>query len=329
MANPVVYPANLQWLGIGKEAVAYGTAATVPAYWIPIVDPKWKPNQSMLKDDALRGDMATTHQQVAGNRYDTLDFKSYLYLDSLYLTMLNILGNTDTVTGASDPYTHKTSLKNTGNGQPTSYTLWLSTGGAECWQMTGCQLATAEVDIPAEDMASQQVQWVGLPATVVTPPSNTPSTAKPWAGWNTVIKLATVAASTYSSAKITMKRPTVPIFTADGNQAPYMIFAGPLDVTGELVAVYQGLAVAPTDLANYIANTQPALTIQISPVGDVTHNGIWQFSVVGYDSVEVSGSAGKWMEVTAQFEALANSTDALGGGQSPVMYQQKDAVATY
>ena len=143
MANPVVYPANLQWLGIGKEAVAYGTAATVPAYWIPIVDPKWKPNQSMLKDDALRGDMATTHQQVAGNRYDTLDFKSYLYLDSLYLTMLNILGNTDTVTGASDPYTHKTSLKNTGNGQPTSYTLWLSTGGAECWQMTGCQLATA------------------------------------------------------------------------------------------------------------------------------------------------------------------------------------------
>ena len=302
-----------------KLETTYGTAVATPTHWIPLVDPKWKPVQSMLKDDALRGDMAATHQQVAGVRYDTIDYKTYLYLDTILPHMLNILGGVDTVTGAGDPYTHTIGLLNSGDGQPKSWTLQLY-NGAECWQMTGAQLVQAEFDVPAEGLASSSYQWMGKPATKVSAPTNTPTALKPWAGWNTVITLAGSAAATYSSAKLTYKRETAPIHVADGTQAPYMIFVGPITVTGELVGVYPGEAGAPTDLANYLVNTQPALLVQINPVGDATHYAKWQHTTVAYDEVEVSGSAGKWMEVNAKFEAIANSTDAVTTGQSPAKF---------
>jgi hypothetical protein len=240
--------------------------------------------------------------------------------------MMNVLGGTDTVTGASDPWTHTVGLKNTTDGQPTSWTLSLF-NGAETWQMAGSQLAQAEYEIPAEGAATASYQWLGLPAVKVSNPTNTPGTAKPWAGWNTTITLGGTAQSVYSSCKFSYKRETAPIHTADGTQSPYLIFVGPLTVTGELVSVYQGHVGAPTDLANYLANTQLALVVQVNPVGDATHFGKWTHTTVAYDDVEVSGSAGKWMEASAKWEAIANSTDAIGGGQAPGKFQLATTVS--
>ena len=327
MTAPTVFPANLQWLGIGKESTTYGTPPANPTVWVPLLDPKWVPHQTMLKDDSLRGDMAATHNQVQGVRYDTIDYKSYLYLDTLYPHMLNILGNPDTLTGSSDPWTHKTALLNTGNGQPTSWTLWLS-NGAECWRMTGCQASDVSIDLPADGMATMSASWMGLPATNVTAPANTPTTLKPWASWNSTITIGGGAAAVYSSAKLDYKRETAPIHTADGTQAPYVIFMGPLTATGELTAVYQGFAGTPTDLSNYLTNVQPTLLVQVNPVGDTTHFGKWQHTVVAYDSVEVSGSSGKWMESAAKWEAIANATDGLGSTLSPVQFSLLNAVST-
>jgi hypothetical protein len=42
----------------------------------------------------------------------------------------------------------------------------------------------------------------------------------------------------------------------------------------------------------------------------------FQHSKVGYAAAAPSGSAGSWMETKATFEALANTTDAIGGGFS-------------
>jgi len=322
-----VFPANLTWVGLAKETVP-GTAEAAPTVWIPVLDPKWTPVQTMLKDDALRGTMATTFQQVQGVRYDTIDYKSYFYLDSLVHHVRNLLGGTDTVTGSADPWTHAFSLKNTGDAQPPSYTAFLF-NGSECWQMAGSQLVQGEFDIPAEGAPTGSYQWMGFPAVkMVSVPTNTPTALKPWAGWNTTVTLAGTQAMVYSSVKLTIKRETAPIHTADGTQAPYAIFAGPITVTGELTGVYQGLAGAPTDLANYLANTQPALIVQVNPVGDTTHFAKWQMSVVAYDESAINGQAGKYLEVESKFEALANSTDAAGGGQSPLKFSLANTAAT-
>lgn len=314
-----VFPSNLTWVGLARETVP-GTAEAAPTIWVPVLDPKWTPVQTMLKDDAMRGSMAATFQQVQGVRHDTIDYKAYFYLDSLVTHVRNLLGGVDTVTGSADPWSHAFSLKNTGDAQPPSYTLFLY-NGSECWQMAASQLVQGEFDIPAEGAPTGSYQWMGMPAVKLgSVPTNTPTTLRPWAGWNTTVTLGGLAAPVYSSVKITVKRETQPIHTADGTQAPYAIFVGPITVTGELTGVYQGHTGAPLDLQNYLVNTQPVLLVQVNPVGDATHYARWQMSVVAYDEASINGAAGKYLEIEAKWEALANSTDAVGGGQSPMRF---------
>jgi hypothetical protein len=85
MPTPVVIPANLQWVGAAKETT-YGTAVAAPVFWIPVDGSslKFKPNVNVLTDQSLRGLMSVDFQQVQGMRYDTLAYKTFLYLDSVY-----------------------------------------------------------------------------------------------------------------------------------------------------------------------------------------------------------------------------------------------------
>ena len=329
MPNPTIFPANLTFLGFAKEgATTYGTPAAAPAFWVPLDSPSWKPGQKQLPDEALRGDMAKLHGVVAGTRSDTMSYSTNLYLDTLYPHMLGVLGNADTVTGSADPWLHATALKNTGNAQPTSWTLWLF-NGSECWQMAGSIVSKVEIDVKAEDAAKLQVEWMGLPATQVTTPTNTPSTSKMWPSWNTTITVAGTQATSYSDVKLSYTRECSVVQTADGTQAPYVIFVGPLSVGLDLNGVYQGYAGTPTDLSNLLTNGQPAFTVQVNPAGDTTHYAKWQHSTVAVDSdgAEVKMSAGKYVEITAKYSAVANATDALGGGQSPVKFSLANAVS--
>src|SRR6185312_5359487 len=109
---PTFLPINLQFLGAARET-SYGTAIAAPAFWIPI-DPSstaYKPNINPLTDTYARGQMSGEYAQVQGMRNDTLSYKTYLYLDSVYQHFLAVFGRADVVTG-SGPYLHKTALEN-------------------------------------------------------------------------------------------------------------------------------------------------------------------------------------------------------------------------
>ena len=316
--SPTIYPSNIQWVGIGPETVAYGTAAAAPLIWVPVTpgSAKWKPNQTMLKDDGLRGDMGVQHGVTAGVRYDTFDYGFYGAIDTIFPHMQAVYGSTDTMTGSSDPYTHVCSLLNSGTFQPISSTLWLS-NGAECWQITGAQLGQLDVDTKVAERVALTASWMGLPATKVTAPSNTPSTKAIWASWNSTLTIGgTATAGNYSDVKLTFKRENEATFGFAGSQSPYVIFAGTLAVTGSMTSIYQGYTATTSDLANYLANTQPALVLKVSPVGDSTHYAQWGFTSMAYDNVEVSGS-NKWQEATATLSAIDTTTDATSSGASP------------
>ena len=325
--SPVIYPTQVQWVGIGLETVAYGTAASAPTYWVPVVAPKWKPNQTVLKDDAVRGDMATLHGQVAGVRYDTLDYQCYLAIDDVFQHMRAIYGSTDTLTGSSDPYTHVTSLLNTGTWQPNSSTLWYF-DGAECWQIAGAQLIQLDIETKVTEKGNATASWMGLPATKVSAPSNTPSTKSVWPSWNTTLTIGGNATTNYSDAKLTFKRDGASAeFGLAGTQAPYVIFVGGLSVTGSITAIYQGYTATQSDMANYLGNTQPTLVLQVNPVGDSTHYGKWSFTTVAYDDSTVQEGA-KFMELASTIESVASSTDATSGGASPGKFTLLTAVST-
>jgi len=322
------YAANLQWVGIAKETT-YGTAVSAPTVWIPVDAPKYKSTITPLKDKNLRGAMAETYEQQQGMRSDELGYKTNFYMDSVYQHFLALLGNPDTITGTGDPYTHKTALYNgsgTNAAQPPSYTLFWIDAAGKAQQIPGAIVSSLKLMYPADGVITMDVQWIGLPAATITPPTNTPTSNKPMPAWNSTVTLGGVASSKYSALDITYARQTEVIKTITGSQTPFAVFGGPVSVTGALTGVFQNAA-SDVDWTNYLSNNQPVLTVKSAPSGDATHYIQLQHSKVAYDLTEVTGT-NKWMEVKATVEALANSTDALSGSFSPAQVTFLSAQST-
>jgi len=318
-------PANLQWLGVAKEAV-YGTAETAPTLWVPVDTPTWKPTIASLLDTNLRGSMGAEYEQLLGLRFDTVSFKTKFYLDSVFFFFRSLLGLPDAVTGSSDPWTHTTALQNTGNnGQPAGTTVFWADAAGKVWRMPGAQPVSVKVTLKQDGLAEMEVTYVGLPSTAITPPTNTPTTSLPMPSWNTVITIGGTAYDKYSEISLEYKRASEMIPTITGTQSPFAIFGGPVSVAGSFTGVYQGST--DNDLAAWLANTQPALVVKTNPVGDAVHYLQQTLSKVAYDDVAVAGT-NKWMEVKSTVKGLSNTTDAIGGLFSPAKIVMLSPVST-
>lgn len=318
MTNPTFYPGNLQWLGIAKETVP-GTPMSAPTYWIPVDSPKHSPKVTQLVDTALRGTMAMQHQTVPGMQYEEIQYKTYLYPDSLYAHLIAMLGKPDTVTGSSDPYTHKTSLYNgsgTDNAQPPTYTVFLYEQGGKCAQIAGSALADLKFEYKANDWATIDCTWDGMPAVYIAAPTNTPTASAPEPPSGVSMTIGGVALTDMSDITIEMKRDTKPIPVLNGSKNPLGIYSGGLTVSGSLTAVFQGTT--DVNLTNLLTNTQPAITVQTLAQGDTTHPFTLQMSKVAYQTADPQPSNNSWMTIQSNYNAMGNATDALDGKESPI-----------
>ncbi len=75
-----------------------------PAFWIPIMGPKYKPDLKLLPDEGLRGSMVTIYDEVPGLRYDNHSWDQHPYLDSFPVFLRALLGSKDILTKAT-PFT--------------------------------------------------------------------------------------------------------------------------------------------------------------------------------------------------------------------------------
>jgi hypothetical protein len=316
-------PGNLQWLGLAKETTS-GTPVAAPTVWIPVESPKWGANITALVDQALRGFMGTDFEQSQGARNDEVAYKTYLYPGSAFTHFRAILGGTDTVTGASDPYTHKVSVLNT--VALTTYTLFLAMGDGKVMQVPGCVLGDLKMSVKANELPSLDVSWTGLSAAIITAPTNTPDTNPPMPPYTAAITIAGANLGKYTDMSLDLKRSVAPVMTLNGNANPSSIYCGVLTVTGSINGVFQGTT--DTDLTNYLTNGQPALSFVINPQGDAVHTLTVQCSQIAYDKTDVQPSGNSYMTVANTFKALMNPTDATDGKQSPVQVQLKNTAAT-
>jgi hypothetical protein len=316
---------NLQWLGMATETTP-GTPASVPTIWVPVDTPVFTPGLTMLVDGSLRGWMAGEIQQVAGKRVDVVTFKTNFYLDSIFAFYRQILGVIDVPTGSADPYTHTTALQNSNsvNGQPQGTTLFFNAMD-KTWKMSGAMMSSMKVTMQSEALGTIEVSYTGNPATAINAPTNTPTTAVPMPAWNTIITLAGTAYTANSEVDVTITRSLKPIMTIDGTQNPMAIAAGALTVSGDITGVYQGST--DVNLVDYLTNVQPAFTVVTSPVGDAVHSIGLQFSKMAYDKSSFSATT-DYFEIKSTTRMLANVTDAIGGGGSPMKVTLLSAVST-
>lgn len=315
------FPGNLQWLGLAKETTP-GVAAATPTVFVPMNSPKYTPHVTVLTDDGLRGSMAKSYGAQQGMQYPELTYSTYPYLDSVFPHLLAALGNADVITGSADPYTHKTALLNA--SQPPSYTLWYNDGAGKCWQIVGAKSSSLVIGAKADALATLDAGWIGLTAAAVTPPSNTPTTNAPMPSWKSTVTIGGTAFTKYTDVKLTIKRDTAPVAVINGTQAPGAVFAGVLEVSGDLNGIYQGST--DNDLVGLLTNQQPALVLTFGPGGDAVHSLTLTCSKTVY--TDASFDSGKYVQVTSKVTALGNTTDALDSNYSPMQAVLLSPVST-
>lgn len=85
-------------LGIAFETTR-GTGVA-PAYWLPVMGPKYKPDIKFLPDQTLQGSMVDIYDEIPSLRSDSHGWDSYPYMDTFPVYLRACLGSSDTLTAA-------------------------------------------------------------------------------------------------------------------------------------------------------------------------------------------------------------------------------------
>lgn len=255
----------------------------------------------------------------------------------LVATLANVTTYTDTGlagTAGAPPtaasYVHTVSLNNATSstlaGQPNSYTGFLYQLDGKVVQIPGMMLGDLKFTFKADTLPTVDATWWGLPGTFIPAPANTPSTLPPFPPFTAAITVAGVAATQYSDCSFDIKRNNTAVAVLNGTQNPLAIFAGPMTVTGSLLAIYQGTS--DQDLTNLLTNTQPVLSVAINQQNVTGQPLTLQASKITYDTSAPAGSNNSFATIASGFKALMNATDALDGKLSPIQAKIVNAQST-
>ena len=324
MAGPFL-TAN-SYLGMVIETTEGTLPTSGTSYWLPVTTPQITPNQMFLRDEALRGSPTTVYDQVAAVRHDEFEFKTFLFADTFPVLLRSILGGTDTKTG-SGPYSHTIKVLNSPStgSQPPTYSI-LDFDGANYFTVTGAQADTLGLTFGADAAAEATVKYMGNPYTSYTSAPTVFATQSLSAehlipAWNTVVSIGGTTYTNVSTGEISINRKTQPIFTL-GTQAPYNLFAGPIEVTGKFTFVINSTAdVFSTGSGAYGLTRSPeAIVVTLTDPNDQTSstNHSVAFTMSAAQIHSIKRTRGKeYTELEVEFTANANQTDS-ATGYSPI-----------
>lgn len=304
-------PTFQSFVGIAKETVK-GTAVAATAF-IPVKSMTPTDHQTYLPDTGMRGSQVSNYGQIASVTWAEYDFAGDVLPDTIGFPVAGILGDVTTV-GAAAPYTHAAAVKNSGDGQPTSYTI-SDYNNITTRQMTACQFSDLSFNFTAEGLLEYTAKSVGNITTTTTLPTRSYTTVAPLAAWRGVMTLGGSADLTVLDGSCDIKRPVTAIHTVDGSPNPYRFWAGPVTVSGKLSVV----AETEAQLLNYLNNTQPAIDISFQQGAGATSNGLLlHMSKAAYVTGQIN--RGKdYIAFDITYEAVANTTDiGTSGGYSPI-----------
>ena len=324
MAGPFL-TAN-SYLGMVIETTEGTLPTSGTSYWLPVTTPQITPNQMFLRDEALRGSPTTVYDQVAAVRHDEFEFKTFLFADTFPVLLRSILGGTDTKTG-SGPYSHTIKVLNSPStgSQPPTYSI-LDFDGANYFTVTGAQADTLGITFGADAAAEVAVKYLGNPYTSYTSAPTVFATQSLSAehlipAWNTVVSIGGTTYTNVSTGEISINRKTQPIFTL-GTQAPYNLFAGPIEVTGKFTFVINSTAdVFSTGSGAYGLTRSPeAIVVTLTDPNDATsgtqHSVAFTMSAAQIHSIKRTRGK-EYTELEVEFTANANQTDS-ATGYSPI-----------
>lgn len=316
------------WMGLAIETTR-GTAAATPSTFIPVKTPKIQPTLTTVDNDSYVGSMVQTIDQVITARHDEYSFTCYAYLDTLPHLIRALLGSTDTVTGTAVPYTHAFSLLNndpTNGNQPPSYTFF-DYDGSTLRTMAGGQLDELQFKFTATGLVEISVKVMTMPYVAGgSIPSTSFSTVPAAPSWSSTVSLNSVSTVAITDGTLSFKRGVKPLHTL-GQQAPYRLFAGPLDASGgQLTIIHKD----DTQQNLGLNGTAFPLLITFNPPSNSGQSFAFQLSNVKASQTHQERGGDGVIITQMDLKGLPNATDALtaGGGISPVKVTITNAQST-
>lgn len=312
------------YLGIAKE-VTKGTAVA-PTDYLPVMANSLKPVDVIdpLYDEGLRGSLVKNYNYVPGRTRSTYDFGGSVFADSVGYAIAGLLGDVAT-SGASAPFTHTISLKNSAvaaaDAQPISYTL-TDFYAAAVRAYPGCQFSDFTLKFNADGMLEYDAKVTGWASSVASTPTPSFSTVLPTQVWQGAVTVGGSTISNSISGEINMSRPVTPVYGIATTQAPFNIFLGALEVTGKITFVME----ADTELTRYLTNTQPALVFNWAYGAGATAVQIQATLTKGAYVAAAIDRGSDFVQISVDINGQGNTTDAGATlGYSPIKWVLKNA----
>ena len=312
------------YLGIAKE-VTKGTVVA-PTDFIPVSKDALKPQDMVdaLYDTGLRGSNVLNYNYIPGRKHSTVDFGGAVFADTIGYGIAGVLGDVATV-GASAPYTHTISLKNSltsgTDTQPISYTL-TDFYAVDVRSYPGCQFSDFSLKFNADGMLEYDVKTMGFSSTTPADPTPTFSTVLPTPVWQGTVSIAGSTVANSMTGNIDMKRPVTPIYGIGATQDPYQVFLGALEVTGKITFIME----TDAQLTNFLNNVQPAIVLNWAYGAGATAVQIQATITKGAYTAAVIERGQDFVQVTIDLNAQANTTDdGASGGFAPIKWVLQNA----
>lgn len=315
------------YLGIAKE-VTKGTIVA-PTDFIPVAKDSIKPVDVVdaLYDTGLRGSNVVNYNYLQGRTRSTFDFGGAVFADTVGYAIAGLLGSVAT-TGASAPYTHTISLKNSltsgADDQPISYTL-TDFYAADVRSYPGCQFSDFSLKFNADGMLEYDTKTTGWQSSAVSDPTPTFSTLLPTQVWRGTVSIGGSAVSNAMTGNIDMTRSVSPVYGISNTQNPYNIFLGPLEVTGKITFIMEN----DDQLTNFLSNTQPAIVLNWAYGAGAAAVQLQATITKGAYTAAVIERGEDYVQVSIDLNGQGNTTDAGStGGFAPIKWVLQNAKAS-
>jgi hypothetical protein len=315
------------YLGIAKEATK-GTVVA-PTDFIPVTKDSLKPVDIVdpLYDTGLRGSNVVNYAYIQGRTRSTVDFGGAVFADTIGYSIAGLLGSVAT-TGASAPYTHTISLKNSltaaADDQPISYTL-TDFYAASNRSYPGCQFSDFSLRFNADGLLEYDAKSTGWASSTQAATSPTFSTILPTPVWRGTVSIGGSSVSNAMTGNIDMKRNVTPVYGISDTQNPYSVFLGPIEVTGKITFIMEN----DTELTRYLNNTQPAIVLNWAYGAGATAVQIQATISKGAYTSAVIERGEDFVQVTVDLNGQGNTTDAGStGGFAPIKWVLQNAKAS-
>jgi hypothetical protein len=315
------------YLGIAKE-VTKGTIVA-PTDFIPVAKDSIKPVDVVdaLYDTGLRGSNVVNYNYLQGRTRSTFDYGGAVFADTVGYAIAGLLGSVAT-TGASAPYTHTISLKNSlvsgADDQPISYTL-TDFYAADVRSYPGCQFSDFSLKFNADGMLEYDTKTTGWQSTAVSDPTPTFSTLLPTQVWRGTVSIGGSAVSNAMTGNIDMSRSVSPVYGISNTQNPYNIFLGPLEVTGKITFIMEN----DDELTRFLSNSQPAIVLNWAYGSSAAAVQLQATITKGAYTAAVIERGEDYVQVSIDLNGQGNTTDAGStGGFAPIKWVLQNAKAS-